>query len=176
MLDMGYMHLYTGDGKGKTTAAVGLTIRAAGSGAKVLFCQFLKGGETGEEQILSSLANVSVCRREKPLPFLWDMTGEEKEEVRDWNDQTLAVIKDAVQNKQYDMIVLDEITYPCTFGLIKESELKELLGKALGQVEMICTGREAPVWMLEMADYVTEMKAVKHPYDKGVAARKGVEF
>lgn len=176
MLDMGYMHLYTGDGKGKTTAAAGLAIRAAGSGAKVLFCQFLKGGETGEEQILSSLDTVCVRRKKEPLPFLWDMTGEEKEEVREWNEQTLAVIKDAVQNKRYDMIVLDEITYLCSYHLLEETELKELLKKASGRVEVVCTGRDAPEWMQDMADYVTEMKAVKHPYDKGVAARKGVEY
>lgn len=170
------MHVYTGDGKGKTTAAIGLAVRALGVGGRVLFAQFMKGGETGELEVFQNLENIHVIRCEKHFPFYSQMTDGQKAEQRKQHDQMLYEMTEMVMQHQIDVLVLDEITYPCRWGLVDVEQVKELLKLAKGQIEVICTGREPEDWLLDRADYITNMQAVRHPFEKGIGARMGIEY
>lgn len=187
------IHLYTGDGKGKTTAAVGLAVRAAGSGMRVIFSQFMKGNDTGELHALRQIPNVQIIRSPKQFGFYKTLTEEEKAELAGIHDEILDRLIDAVQKQECDMVILDEITYPVNWGLLSVQKLKQLLflagaeapedpsGKArlLGadqMPELVLTGRNPAALLSDSADYVTEMRAVRHPYEKGIAARKGIEY
>lgn len=172
----GRIHLYYGEGKGKTTAAVGLAVRAAGAGKRVLFVQFMKGGKTGELAILKSLSNITVLRCEKAFPFYRKMTEEDKAEQTSLHNCMLQNIFGTLQRNECDVIVLDEITYPYAWNLIDCGRVRELLITAQGKAEIICTGRNPDAFFLEQADYITEMKCIRHPYERGVKAREGIEF
>lgn len=175
-METGLLHVYAGDGKGKTTAAIGLAVRAAGAGRRVLFVQFMKGGETGELESFRKLDNIVVMRCEKHFPFYSQMTDEEKTEQRKQHNKMLYEILKQVQQCQIDVLVLDELTYPCQWDLIDSEQVKKLLELARGQVEVVCTGRNPQDWLLAMADYITDMQAVRHPYEKGITAREGIEY
>ncbi len=170
------MHLYYGDGKGKTTAAIGLAIRAAGTGKRVLFTQFMKGSRTGELEELQRIGNITVLRSEKQFPFYHDMTPEQKREQTDIHNQMLDMIFTAIRKGEYDLIVLDEITYPYQWKLIDERKLQEMVLAAKGVAELVCTGRSPDTFFLGQADYVSEMKCVRHPFEKGIRAREGIEY
>mgnify|MGYP000938434239 FL=1 len=198
------IQLYTGDGKGKTTAAVGQAVRAVGSGYRVMFCQFMKGGETGELEVLKELSQVEIYRCEREFPFFNAMTDRDKEEITEIHN---AIIRNII--RRFDglnntgnisvngsgavglMVVLDEITYPLNWGLIDVSLFKDLVGKmkelyngrsgdsgeeSLSRIELVLTGREPDRFILENADYITEMKKLRHPFDCGIQARKGIEY
>lgn len=198
------IQLYTGDGKGKTTAAVGQAVRAVGSGYRVMFCQFMKGGETGELEVLKELSQVEIYRCEREFPFFNAMTDRDKEEITEIHN---AIIRNII--RRFDglnntgnisvngsgavglMAVLDEITYPLNWGLIDVSLFKDLVGKmkalyngrsgdsgeeSLSRIELVLTGREPDRFILENADYITEMKKLRHPFDWGIQARKGIEY
>lgn len=201
---MTMIQLYTGDGKGKTTAAVGQAVRAVGSGYRVMFCQFMKGGETGELEVLKELSQVEIYRCEREFPFFNAMTDRDKEEITEIHN---AIIRNII--RRFDglnntgnisvngsgavglMVVLDEITYPLNWGLIDVSLFKDLVGKmkalyngrsgdsgeeSLSRIELVLTGREPDRFILENADYITEMKKLRHPFDRGIQARKGIEY
>lgn len=170
------MHLYYGDGKGKTTAAVGLTVRAAGAGQRVLFVQFMKGGKSAELEILRNLSNVTVLRCDEKFPFYQKMTPEQKVERARLHNQMLEQIEQAVQADGYEMLVLDEVTYSYTWQLLDCDRLRRILETVKGRLEIVCTGRNPDAFFLEHADYITEMKCVRHPFERGVKARKGVEY
>lgn len=198
------IQLYTGDGKGKTTAAVGQAVRAVGSGYRVMFCQFMKGGETGELEVLKGLPQVEIYRCEREFPFFNAMTDRDKEEITEIHN---AIIRNII--RRFDglnntgnisvngsgavglMVVLDEITYPLNWGLIDVSLFKDLVGKmkalyngrsgdsgeeSLSRIELVLTGREPDRFILENVDYITEMKKLRHPFDWGIQARKGIEY
>lgn len=198
------IQLYTGDGKGKTTAAVGQAVRAVGSGYRVMFCQFMKGGETGELEVLKELSQVEIYRCEREFSFFNAMTDRDKEEITEIHN---AIIRNII--RRFDglnntgnistngsgavglMVVLDEITYPLNWGLIDVSLFKDLVGKvkalyngrsgdsgeeSLSRIELVLTGREPDRFILENADYITEMKKLRHPFDWGIQARKGIEY
>lgn len=175
-MENGLMHLYYGDGKGKTTAAVGLAVRAAGTGKKVLFAQFMKSDKTGELAALKSLSCVTVLRGEKAFPFYRKMTEEDKVEQTRIHNRILEDILDMLQKNTYDVIVLDEITYPYEWELIDCEKVRELIQTAHGRAEVVCTGRNPDVFFLDYADYITEMKNIRHPYEKGIKAREGIEY
>jgi cob(I)alamin adenosyltransferase len=166
------IHIYCGNGKGKTTAAVGLTIRNIGTGGKVIFAQFMKGGESGELNVLKALENVKVMRLEKHFPFYKNMSDEDKAEITKAHNVLLEDIEK--QSENCTLIVLDEVTYPVRFGLIDTEKLNNFIKNI--KCELVLTGREPYEKWLETADYITEMKAVKHPFEKGVTARKGIEY
>lgn len=169
------IELYTGDGKGKTTAATGLALRAAGSGLRVVFSQFMKGNDTGEIPVLNTIPRVTVLRSQKRFGFYATLTEAEKEELHNIHDGILERILDLVEQGSCDVVILDEITYPAACKLISIEKLQRLL--TFGQkVELVLTGRDPADFMVECADYITEMNAVRHPYEKGVAARKGIEY
>jgi len=168
------IHLYMGEGKGKTTAAVGLAVRAAGSGMKVIFAQFMKGNDTGEIHSLAKLEQVRVLRSPKDFGFYKNMDEADKREITRIHNELLDEIAKSVRNGECGLAVLDEITYPVKWGLVDIEKLKELM--SCTNVEIVLTGREPADFLRDSADYVTEMKCVRHPFEKGVGARKGIEY
>lgn len=175
-MEKGLMHVYCGDGKGKTTAAAGLALRAAAVGEKVVFAQFMKGGRSGETEVLSHMEGITVLKSEKRFPFYEQMTDSQKGELKNIHNAMLEEIAAKVQDGLCGLVVLDEITYPCNWGLIDQEKLQTLLKNAKGRTEIVCTGRNPADFLLEQADYITEMKCIRHPFEKGIAAREGVEY
>jgi len=180
MLEKGLVQIYTGDGKGKTTAAFGLALRAAGQGNKVLIYQFLKSPslDIGERFALQ-LGAVRI--RLEALDVPWDMAkslDDEKAvaEMRAAISQVLQRIAQTAQKRFYDVLILDEIVYCISKGLAKLEDIKSIIDKKDPAVEIVLTGQGAPKELITMADLVTEMKNVKHPFDKGLAARRGIDF
>ena len=165
------VHLYCGDGKGKTTAAMGLAMRFAGSGGKVLVFQFLKDNTSSERMSMSHIEKVTLIEGPEHIKFVWDMTEEEKENVKQYYSNVLGKLSDT---KDYGMVILDEAVAAVNTGLIEEKRLIELM-KLQPEKEWVITGREPVEQLKEIADYVTEMIKIKHPFDKGIKARKGIE-
>ena len=161
-LEVGKVQIYTGDGKGKTTAAMGLALRALGHGRRVVILQFLKDGSSGEIEMLRRCgAAVYACPNAK---FTWLMTDAERAEARRTNTRTLQTILQG----SFDMLVLDEACAACKNDLVEEALLREAAARA--------EQGEPAAWMKDAADYSTELRAVKHPYTRGIAAREGVEY
>lgn len=177
MLEQGLVHVYTGDAKGKTTAAFGLACRAAGHGLKVLFAQFFKGGvnESGEAGISRRVPNLTIRRFEQVHPlFAGDIDRDTLRETirRDFEETTTLVMSGT-----YDVVVLDEINNVISQGWMDKEPLLALIQARPANVELVLTGRAAPDDIIAAADYVTEMRMVKHPFrDAGIAARKGIEY
>ncbi len=170
------IHLYTGDGKGKTTAAVGLATRARGHGRRVLFVQFLKGGATGEIAELESLG-VEVLRLKKPCGFWWTLSAAEQEEVRAEHN---ALLRDVLARLHSatppELLVLDEFTYVYTTPMADLALCREVLSAAKANgTELVLTGRDAGE-LTQYADYLSEIKAVRHPFTHGTPAREGIEY
>ncbi|MBD5500404.1 MAG: cob(I)yrinic acid a,c-diamide adenosyltransferase [Lachnospiraceae bacterium] len=174
------IHLYTGNGKGKTTAAIGLCIRTVGWDRQVCFAQFMKGNDTGELHVLQSLPEVTILRSEKNFGFYSSMSDSDKEELTEIHNCILDRILELVESGNCQLVILDEITYPVNWGLLDMEKLKQLLafGKqgADRETEIVLTGRSAQDLLVDMADYITDMVCVRHPYEKGTRARKGIEF
>lgn len=175
-MQMGLLHVYMGEGKGKTTAAIGLAVRAAGAGKKVIFAQFMKGGITGEMESFDKIDNITVLRCDKQFPFYDKMTAEQKNEQKELHDKILEQLMQAVCLGSCDVIVLDEVTYPWQWELIDICKLQAMLEMAQNKVEIVCTGRQPDAWLISRADYVTEMRAIRHPFEMGIKAREGIEY
>lgn len=172
---MGCIHIYTGDGKGKTTAAMGLAIRAAGQGLRVQVFQFLKGGETGELASLTRLA-IPVTRNSRPYGFFSTLTPAEKAEQKQEQDGYLQTAIRLVTEQAADLVILDEVIGAWSLGAVDDSLVRTLLDGAPYGADVVLTGRNAPDWMIAQADYVTVMEKAKHPFDRGIPARKGIEY
>ena len=171
MEQTGLVHLYYGDGKGKTTAAMGLALRALGSGRRVVIVQFLKGGASGEIPLLEQLG-AKVFRGKAGQKFVFQMNEAEKAATRALQDQNLL----AALAEPADVLVLDEAGSAWELDMVDAALLQRaVLQRPAGQ-ECVLTAHAAPQWMLDAADYVTEMRCHRHPYQKGIAARKGVEY
>lgn len=185
---LGLVHVITGDGKGKTTSSLGLALRAVGANLQVCIIQFLKSGITGElfaiEKYLPSIHiiqyGVDAIRErqqkldqfaEKTSKFTFNPDEEEKDAAR----QGFEYAKKAISSGEYDMVILDEFNVVLKKGLIPVSEALELM-KSHGHVEMVFTGRDAPQPVIDAADYCSNVYPVKHPWQKGIKARKGVEY
>ncbi len=168
------IHLYYGDGKGKTTAACGLAIRAAGSGMKVLFTQFFKNGKTSEIASLRALPGITVCHPSLCYGRCKNMSEVQKEEIRACYSSFLKDVMESAEG--YDLIVLDEVVHAYRYGLVDRENLISFLKAEGGVREIVLTGRNPAPELLEIADYATEMRKEKHPFDKGVFGRKGIEF
>ena len=170
-MSKGMVHIYTGDGKGKTTCAAGLAIRCAGYGKKVKIFQFLKAAPTGE---LSSLekCGIKVIRVNSCEKFYYDMTDEEKAITRAETENGLCDLF----SENCDLIVLDEILCLLGNGIINTEKLIEIIKSKPHETELVITGRKMPASLLEYADYVSEIKCVKHPYNNGTEARCGIDF
>lgn len=171
----GLVHIYTGDGKGKTTAAIGLGIRACGSGMKVLMVQFLKGRQSSEEIIIDKLKpDFELVKHKQFNKFSWEMTAEEKKELQECMLQLFEYVLESAGNK--DIIIMDEIMAAVTSGFIALESVTDFVKNKPPELELVLTGRNPPAELIGLADYVSEINAVKHPFGKGVAARKGIEF
>jgi len=167
----GLVHVYTGDGKGKTTAALGLAIRAVGQGMKVAFIQFVKGLPCGEH---------FFAKQYNPFEIIQISIGESfkksKEQLSQEARQTLAYAEQEIASGKYDLVILDEIFVAITQGLITVKQVLDLLDAKPGSVELVLTGRKAPPEIVQRADLVTEMLMIKHPLTEGTSARRGIEY
>lgn len=171
-LNEGYVQVYTGNGKGKTTAAIGLAIRAAGAGLNVLFAQFVKGMAYSEIKALTMLGDNIDVRQYGRGCFI---KAEPCRADIDAAERGLAEVKQALAQGVYDVVVLDEANIAVQFDLFGVDKLVELIADRPPNVELIITGRYAHPFLLDCADVVTEMKEVKHYYQKGIMARVGIE-
>ncbi len=174
LLSRGLVQVFTGDGKGKTSAALGAVLRALGHGLRAYIVFFMKGDYPyGERNILSKLPNVDMTSfgsREFINPA--DVKPEEREQAR----QALAVAREAMLSGNYDLVVLDEVNLAVAWKLVELDEVIKLIGDKPENVELILTGRKADTRLIQLADLVTEMLKIKHPYDEGVKARKGIDY
>ncbi len=170
----GLAQAFTGDGKGKTSAALGVVLRALGHGLRVYIVYFMKGDYPyGERRILSELPNVTMASfgsREFVNPE--NVKPEEKEQAR----QALAAAREAMLSGSYDLIVLDEVNIAVAWKLVELDEVIKLINDKPQNVELVLTGRKADTRLVQLADLVTEMLKIKHPYDEGIKARRGIEY
>ena len=172
-MEKGYIHVYTGPGKGKTTAALGLGMRAAGAGFKVHMIQFMKGRKYSELDAIENLPNFTFSQhgrdefvsKEKPKQIDIDLAQE-----------GFAHAKDIIKNTKYDMVILDEINVAVDYNLISLDDVLKLIEEKPEKLELVLTGRDAHPELVKIADVVTEMLEIKHPYQEGVTARKGIDF
>jgi cob(I)alamin adenosyltransferase len=170
--DRTYVQVYTGDGKGKTTAALGLALRAVGAGLRVFIAQFAKGMEYSELASLAKYADLVTVRQYGLRCFIRDTpTPEDVAAAR----AGLRESRDEVASGRWDVVILDEANIATHFGLFSVEELLEVVDLAAGRVEIVITGRRADPRLIERADLVTEMREVKHYYARGVPARRGIE-
>ena len=194
MLQKGYVQVYTGDGKGKTTAAIGLAVRALGAGLRVLFLQFMKSRVYSEHEIMPGISpNLTLETMGKPY-FVVEEGSVPQQEIDKWGEDVVVFppgkppreyveivaagverARQALTGGQYDLVVLDEIVVALHFGLVSWERLRELLDCRPDSVELVLTGRGATPELLERADLVTEMRETRHYYARGVEARKGIE-
>ncbi|MCX5679930.1 MAG: cob(I)yrinic acid a,c-diamide adenosyltransferase [Candidatus Omnitrophica bacterium] len=170
-LKTGCIHIYTGDGKGKTTASLGIALRAASSGLGVCMFQFLKAHGTSSESWLEFPNFRVVC-----LGQAHPMFGGSKEKLSSGIRKELAKIKRVMKAKKYDVIILDEVINCVSEGFVKAADLLDLIRSRPKKLELILTGRGAPKELVEAADYVTKLEKVKHPFDNGLHCRKGIEY
>lgn len=170
-MEKGYIHLYTGEGKGKTTAAMGLALRALGCGLRVTVVQFLKDGTSGELAPLRRLG-ARICTGRPGTKFVFQMNEEEKAEVRALHN---AQLTEALETP-CDLLVLDEACAALSLGMVEEDLLRRAVLERPAGREVVVTGRDPVPWLVAAADYHTDMQCRRHPYQKGVQARKGVEY
>ena len=168
----GYVQVYTGDGKGKTTSALGLALRAQGAGPKVYIGQFMKKRNYSELKPLQKLkSNITVEQFGRKRFICQEITEEDKLLAR-WGFEK---IKTIIQGGKYDLVILDEINVALNYGLLKEKEVVDVIKSRHEGQEIVLTGRNAPRDIVKLADLVTEMKEIKHYFSKGVKARAGIE-
>lgn len=175
------IHIYCGDGKGKTTAAMGLALRSAGAGIPVLIVQFLKDGGSGEIRILKKLSGIRVWCPEVFYGFTESMTLDQQEEMKGIYGRLLEQVRQEVcapkDTETYRLlVVLDEVIYACAKGLLEEEALCDLLDDCPFNVEIVLTGRDPSEALTDRAHYISEIQKKKHPFDQGAAAREGIEM
>lgn len=176
-LKKGYIQIYTGNGKGKTTAALGLALRAAGSGLAVYMVQFLKASVSGElESSVKLQPNFKIFRFEKKRGFFWNLGEEEKQELKKEIQEAYNFCVKTLEEKSCDVLILDELMGALSNGMVSLEQVLKLLDIKPDNVEMVITGRNVPPELMERADLITEMKDIKHYYKEGVKARKGIEY
>lgn len=174
MAKQGLIIINTGNGKGKTTAAIGQAFRAVGHGSKVCIIQFIKGAwKTGEAKAIKKISDL-IEFHIKGSGFTWQT--ENMEEVKQLALEGWSLAKEEIMSDQYGLIILDELTYLIEYQIIKESEVLEVLNKRPNHLDIVITGRNASPGLIEAADLVTEMKEIKHHFREGIKAQKGVEY
>jgi len=173
-LKEGLVQVYTGNGKGKTSAAFGLALRAIGRGLKVYIIQFIKGGfDYGELHIIDKLPNLKL-KAFGQGKFVTQFPPDKKDvEIA---KEALELAKKIVKSGEYDVVILDEINVAMSLRLIKTEEVVNMIKEKPKNVELVLTGRYAPKEIIDIADLVTEMKEIKHPFQKGIPPRRGIEF
>ena len=175
-MEKGLIHIYCGDGKGKTSAATGLAVRAAGCGKQVLFARFLKNEESGELEILDRIPEIHVIHLERSFGFYRTLTEEEQAEVRQMYEALWQDIVQKAETDVYDVLVMDEFMAAYNYGLIGHDAAFAFLREKPVRLEVVLTGRDPDEALVELADYVSEIRKVKHPFDRGIRARRGIEY
>lgn len=173
-LEKGLVQVYTGNGKGKTSAAFGVALRAVGRGLRVYIIQFIKGGfDYGELYVVDKLPGLKLTAFGRGR-----FISEKKPDKEDVNlaEEALATVEEAVMSGEYDIVIMDEVNVALHLKLIKIEKVLELIKNKPHHTELILTGRDAPVEIVQAADLVTEMLEIKHPYNMGFRARKGIEY
>lgn len=169
------LQLYIGEGKGKTTAAIGLAIRALGWSQKVLFSQFLKSGESGEVNLLESMDGLDFYRPSmRHKGFIWNMDDRAINETKEDLQKGFDILLKRLSENDYHLVVMDELLDVIDCGFIDESQVLDFLNNAV--FEVVLTGRKASLRLKESAQYITNMTKEKHPFDLGISARKGIEY
>lgn len=168
---LGLVHVYTGDGKGKTTAALGLCARAVGHGYSAMIVQFMKTGGTYGENFLRLPGLTVIPAGHDCLVFSQEITQADRDKAA----EGLAVARHALSAGEFDIVVLDEVSVAIKFGLLRVQDVVEAVISRHPGVEVVLTGRKAPQELLDLADYVSEVAAVRHPYSKGLLSRQGVD-
>lgn len=171
----GFIHIYTGDGKGKTTAGVGLALRFAGNGGKVLYSQFLKNDDSGELSILSKLEQVTYLPSVQSFGFTFQMTEQVRQNAMTHYTSYFEKIMQEIRQGDYGLLILDEILAADNHHLISHEKLLSFLVEKPKELEVVLTGRNPSKDLMELANYISEIKKIKHPFDQGVPARKGIE-
>ncbi len=171
----GYVQVYTGNGKGKTTAALGLVMRAAGAGLKSYFCQFIKGQPSSELEILTNRLPNVTCVQYGLGRFLPPGKDPSRADI-EAADKGLNELREAMLTSNYNIVVADEINVAIKMGLLTMEQVCKLIDGKPESVELVLTGRDAPTEIIEKADLVTEMRNIKHYFDKNIGARKGIEY
>ena len=172
----GCVHIYCGDGKGKTSLAVGLAVRASGRGKKVLIVRFLKTEDSGEVEVLRKIPGITVTPCDRTFGFVFRMNEEQKREAGAYFQSRFEnAVKTAVEDG-VDLLVLDEILASCNYGMVREDDVAEFLRNRPAEMEVVLTGRDPSDRLIALADYVSEIKMVKHPYTQGIGAREGIEY
>lgn len=169
----GLVHLYHGDGKGKTSSAVGLCVRASGNGLKCLWTSFLKDYQSGE---FFGNPPFTLYRGEPVSQFVFMMNDKQKKKVTEEHTARIQTLFQMAQEEPFDLLVLDEVVAACNLELIPYDTLLSLIQNKPAHLELILTGRDPSPELIEIADYVSEIRAVKHPFNDGTIARKGIEF
>ncbi len=166
------VHIYCGDGKGKTTASCGLAVRALGAGMKVAFCQFFKDGSSAEVKSLTSFENLSYFKTDSRLPMFFRMTDAQKEIA----SKEFTELFEKVINQDCDLIVFDEIISAYNYNFFDKEMLIKMIKEKSAVTEIVMTGRNPSEELVDIADYVSEVKKIKHPFDNAIPARNGIEF
>lgn len=173
---MGYVHIYCGDGKGKTSAALGLSVRAAGRGKKVLIVRFLKNEDSGEVTALRKIPGITVEPCDREFGFVFRMNEEQKTEAARYYQARFENACRKAAEENYDVLVLDEILAACSYGMVREKDVAGFLDGRSEDLEIVLTGRNPSDSLAERADYLSEIRMKKHPFEKGIPARKGIEY
>ena len=166
------LQIYCGDGKGKTTASVGLAVRMSGAGMNVAFVQFMKGNDTSELASLALIGNIDVMRCDRNYGFFNTLSDSDKAEIPACHNSLL----DRAFDKKYDAVILDEFNFAYGHGLMDCEKAKKLILGCKNDIEIVITGRSPANEFTEAADYISEIACVRHPYKKGITARKGIEY
>ncbi|MGC4020150.1 MAG: cob(I)yrinic acid a,c-diamide adenosyltransferase [Muricomes sp.] len=172
----GLIHIYCGDGKGKTTAATGLAVRSSGCGMRVLFARFLKNEASGELRILDAVPEIEVLHLNKSFGFYSTLNQEEKELAHKLYGQLWETVMEKVRTGTYDLLVMDEFMAAYGYGLIHHEAALEFLKSKPQSLEVVLTGRNPSEELIEIADYVSEIQKIKHPFDQNIKARRGIEY
>jgi len=180
MSETGLIQIYCGDGKGKTTAAIGAAVRAAGRGYRVLVARFLKTDDSGEVKGLAHVPGITVLPCDQNFGFSWNMTQAQREAAALYYEHSFLTAWDMALGtdgeESYDMLVMDEVIGACSLGFVDEAGLVKMLEEKPAGLEVILTGRGPSRALLERADYITEMVMRRHPYENGIGAREGIEY
>ncbi len=172
----GCIHIYCGDGKGKTSAALGLAVRAAGRGRKVLIVRFLKTDDSGEVPVLSAIPGICVVPCDREFGFLFRMDEQQKKEAAQYFQQRFEAACRMAVEEDVDVLILDEMMVSCNSGMVREEDVIRFLKCRPDKLEVVMTGRDPSEEHLELADYVSEIRMEKHPFARGIAAREGIEY
>lgn len=173
---MGLIHIYCGDGKGKTTASIGLSIRALGNNMRVHFVQLLKGSDTSELNALKLIPNLTIDRCNKDFGFTFSMDEKTKLDITNVHNEILLRCESLIQSNAIDVLVIDEFNSAYEYNLLDKSIADRIVFNKPSNLELILTGRNPNEKFIQVADYVSEIKSIKHPFDKGITARKGIEY